>query len=319
MQPRRPFATPGPLVTGLLVLLLGAAPGARAQEAAVSADTAAAVGTTGAAEAAAAPADSLTVLPGPPEAAAAPGLPPATGARAEKKVRLSRSDRNVARTGPGGNFSLAGVYERDAVFTVIAKSGEWYNVRLSATRTGWFHASLCEEFDDLTVLEFRPNPRLYSRVGSFVLTAQMAGYSFDRKSNSLAYGARLGYYLFDWMQVEGALSYTHVVRPQEIVESLFNLRLEEERFHMLFYEMNVTVELLPGRQMVPFLTGGAGSTILKGKAEPSFDLGVGTMLYTGKTAAMRWELRNHRFPNGSEAARRTSSNFEFIMGFSILR
>lgn len=312
MQPRRPFATPGPLVAGLLVLLPlvlmpGAAPGARAEESAVPADSAAAV------------VDSLTVLPGPPEAASAAGLPPATGARAEKKVRLSRSDRNVARTGPGGSFSLAGVYERNAVFTVIAKSGEWYNVRLSATRTGWFHASLCEEFDDLTVLEFRPNPRLYSRVGSFVLTAQMAGYSFDRKSNSLAYGARLGYYLFDWMQVEGALSYTHVVRPQEIVESLFNLRLEEERFHMLFYEMNVTVELLPGRQMVPFLTGGAGSTILKGKAEPSFDLGVGTMLYTGKTAAMRWELRNHRFPNGSEAARRTSSNFEFIMGFSILR
>lgn len=294
------------------------------------------LGLAGAAEAraeepAAPAADSLAAAAAPvtPPAASAPlmeapsaatdTLAPQAGPRAEKKVRLSRSDRNVARTGPGNGFALAAVYERNAIFTVIAKSGDWYNVRLSATRAGWFHASLCEEFDDLTVLEFRPNPRLYSRVGSFVVTAQLAGYSFDRKSNSLAYGARLGYYLFDWMQVEGALSYTHVVRPQEIVESLFNLRLEEERFHMLFYEMNVTVELLPGRQMVPFLTGGAGSTILKGKAEPSFDLGVGTMLYTGKTAAMRWELRNHRFPNGSEAARRTSSNFEFIMGFSILR
>lgn len=251
---------------------------------------------------------------GGPAADPAPNRPPL-----EKRVRLSRSDRNVVRTGPGGGFALVGVYAKGSTFTVIAKSGDWYNVRLSPSETGWIHASLCEEFDDLSLLEFRPNPRLYSRVGSFVLTGQLAGYSFDRKSNSLAVGARLGYYLFDFVQVEGALSYTHVVRPQEIVESLFDLRLEEERFDLLFYDMNVTVELLPGRQMVPFLTAGAGSVILLGRAEPSFNLGAGTMLYTGKTAAMRWEVRNHRFTSGTEAARRTSSNFEMILGFSLLK
>lgn len=257
-----------------------------------------------------APAAARAEAPVPP----APNRPPV-----EKRVRLAHSDRNVVRTGPGGDFALVGVYAKGSTFAVIAKSGEWYNIRLSSTETGWIHASLCEEYDDLSVLEFRPNPRLFSRVGSFVLTGQLAGYSFDRKSNSVAVGARLGYYLFDFVQVEGSLSYTHVVRPQEIVESLFDLRLEEERFDMLFYDLNATVEILPGRQMVPFLTAGAGSVILLGRAEPSFNIGAGTMLYTGKTAAMRWEVRNHRFTSGTESARRTSSNFEMILGFSLLK
>ena len=38
------------------------------------------------------------------------------------------------------------------------------------TDTGWIHASLCEEFGDMSDLEFRPNPRLFSRVGSFSFT-----------------------------------------------------------------------------------------------------------------------------------------------------
>jgi len=87
--------------------------------------------------------------------------------------------------------------QEGSTFPIIAKSAEWYNVRVSETETGWIHSSLCEEFDDVSGLEFRPNPKIYSRTGTFVFTGYSGAYAFDRKSNSLVLGARLGYYVFD--------------------------------------------------------------------------------------------------------------------------
>ncbi len=224
----------------------------------------------------------------------------------------------VVRSGPGESFSLVGVFDKGESFPVEAKKGDWLNLRLSDSGTGWVHMSLCETYDDLSHLEFTPNPRLYSRVGSIVLTATASGYSFDRKSNSVALGARLGYYLFDFLEVEGGASFTRIVRPAEIVESLFDLTLEEERFDMLYYSLNVTGDLLPGRQMVPFLTAGAGASIMQGKAETSVNLGAGVRVYVGKRTAMRFELRNYRFSSGPEPSRRSNSNFEFLLGTSFL-
>jgi len=235
-----------------------------------------------------------------------------------KLVRLAHQDHNVVRSGPGEGYTLIGVYKKGEVFPVIAKSGGWYNVQVDDSQTGWVHVSLCEELDDMSVLEFRPNPKLYSRVGSFLLTGTVSGYSFDQKSNSLALGGRLGYYVLDFIELEGSATWTEVVRPAEIVESLFDLRLEEERFDMLFYALNLTVEILPGRQMVPFVTGGAGSSILEGKSETSWNLGAGTRLYVGKRSAIRWEVRNHHFTSGTRESRRDNNNFEFIIGTSFL-
>ena len=155
-------------------------------------------------------------------------------------------------------------------------------------------------------------------MGSFVLTAHAGGYSFDRKSNSLELGGRVGYYLLDFVEVEGGLTWTHVRRPLETVESLFGLRLEEENFHMIFYNFNLTVEVLPGRQMVPFVTLGAGSTIMQGAAEPTINFGAGTRLYLSKKMAMRWEVRNYRFSSGDDTSRRSNSNFEIVLGTSFL-
>jgi outer membrane beta-barrel protein len=243
----------------------------------------------------------------------------AAGARPViRKVRLKGGDDHVARTGPGEGYAIAAVVPPASVFRVIAKSGDWFNVQLSGTRTGWIHASLCEEFDDVSELEFRPNPRLYSRVGAFVLTGYGGAYAFDRKSNSLVLGGRIGYYVFDFLCVEGGLSWSHISRSREIVESLFGLSLEAEDFHMLFYSFNLAVELLPGRQMVPFVTGGVGSTIMQGKSEPSFNYGAGTTLFLSKRTAMRWEVRNHRFESGSENARRRNNNVEFSLGTALV-
>lgn len=235
-----------------------------------------------------------------------------------RMVRLAHRDRNVIRSGPGEDFAIAGVFPKNRSFAVIAKSGDWYNVRLSDFETGWVHASLCEEFDDLSGLEFRPNPRLYTRTGSYVLGAVAGAYAFDRKSNSLVLGGRLGYYVFDRFQVEAGVAWTHVRRPAEIVETLFGLSLEAEDFHMLFYDLNVVYEVLPGRQMVPYLCGGVGSSIMLGRTEASFNFGAGTTLFLSKRTAMRWEVRDFRFESGSDDARVDNDNIAFTLATAML-
>jgi outer membrane beta-barrel protein len=234
-----------------------------------------------------------------------------------RKVRLTGRS-NVLRTGPGDDFSIVGVYPEKATFAVIAKSGDWINVRLSESRTGWVHASLCKEFDDLSDLEFRPNPKLYSRTGSFIVAGYGGAYAFDRKSNSLVLGGRLGYYVFDRVQVEGGVAWTHVKRPAEIVESLFGLSLEAEDFHMVFYHLILTWELLPGRQMVPFVSGGVGSSIMQGRTEPSVNFGAGTSLFLSKRTSMRWEVRDYSFRANPGEGHGKNNNVEFTLGTAVL-
>ena len=236
----------------------------------------------------------------------------------EKKVRLKGGDNNIVRSGPGNTFAIVGIYPDGKEFVAIAKRGEWYNIRLSDTNTGWIHASLCKEFDDMSDLEFRPNPRLFSRVGAFALTAFSGGYAFDRKSNSLILGGRIGYHVLEFVEIEGSLSWTHVVRPAEIVESLFDLALEEEDFHMLYYALNANVMLLPGRQMVPFITLGAGSSIMLGETESSFNYGAGINFFVKKNVAVRFEFRDYSFESGSSNARRDNTNFELSVGTTFL-
>jgi outer membrane beta-barrel protein len=235
----------------------------------------------------------------------------------DRSVRLLHEE-NVIRSGPGNTFAIIATYPEDETFKVIAKRGEWYNVELNEENTGWIHSSLCEEFDDMSDLEFRPNPRLFSRVGSFSLTAYAGGYAFDRKSNSAVLGGRLGYYLFEYLEVEGGVSWTRINRPAEIVESLFDLALEAEEFHMLFYNMNVNLRLLPGRQMVPYATFGVGSSIMEGESEASINYGLGVQMFISKRWAMRSEVRTYQFESGAEDARRENNNLEFSVGTSML-
>ena len=245
----------------------------------------------------------------------------AQGARlivASKRVRLAGKSDNVVRSGPGSAFAIVGVYPKGATFHVIARNGDWYGIRLSDTETGWIHSSLCRELDDLSGLEFKPNPKLYTRTGSYVLSGYGGAYAFDRKSNSLVLGGRIGYYVFDRLQAEAGVSWTHVRRGPEVVESLFGLSLEAEDFHMAFYHLGLLWELLPGRQMVPFIGAGVGSTIMLGRSESSYDFGAGTMLFLSRRSAVRWEVRDFRFRSGPDAARLTNDNIEFTLGSEIL-
>jgi outer membrane beta-barrel protein len=266
----------------------------------------------------ASPSDSTAAaMPAPPaeRVGAAPNRPLTAITR---RVRLIAEGRNVVRSGPGERYSIAGVFDKGAVFPVIAKSDLWYNVRLSETETGWVHSHLCQELDDMADFEFKPNPKLYTRTGSYVLSGYTGAYAFDRKSNSLVLGARLGYYIFDRVQAEAGLAWTHINRPAEIVETLFGLTLEAEQFHMLFYQLNMTWEVLPGRQMVPFVTGGVGSSIMQGETEASINFGAGTALFLSKRLATRWEVRDYRFRTGAGTSRVTNDNIEFTLGTSYL-
>ena len=236
----------------------------------------------------------------------------------EKSVRLTNSGANIVRSGPGNGFAMVSVYPEGATFVVIAKKNDWYNVRLSDTNTGWIHASLCEEFDDMSGLEFRPNPRLFSRIGSFSMTFYAGGYAFDRKSNSLALGGRLGYYVLEYIGVEGNVGWTHINRPAEIVEELFGLSLEEEDFQMLYYAFNLNLKILPGRQMVPYATVGIGSSIMEGQTETGLNYGAGLNFFVRKKTAVTFEFRSYAMNSGTADARRENTNFEFSVGTSFL-
>jgi outer membrane beta-barrel protein len=310
-QTPRSFGVLGALL--LMVLTLGAgARVARAQEAA---------GTDSSVAPPAAPVPEAILPATPaPDSSTVDSAGPEVNPRAAtiRKVRLKNAGQNVIRTGPGGAFAIAGVYPQGSVFEVIAKSGDWYNVRLSPSETGWVHRSLCQEFDDLSDLQFRPNPKLFTRTGTYVVTGYAGAYSFDRKSNSAVFGGRLGYYMFDRVQVEGGLAWTHINRPAEIVETLFGLSLEAEKFDMLSYHFNATYEILPGRQMVPYVSAGVGSTLMLGQSEPGFNFGAGTALFLSKKTAMRWEFRWDRFNTGPSGARTTNNNVQFTIGTSWL-
>lgn len=252
---------------------------------------------------------------------AAQTAPPADAAEPFVSTRIMvrvTAESSVIRSGPGQDYAVVGFHEEGDRFDVLAVKDGWYNVRVDATRTGWIHANLVETYHDMSDLEFRPNPRLFSRVGSFALTGFGGAYSFDRKSNSLLLGGRLGYFVFEYLDVEGTLGWSHVVRPAEIVESLFGLELAEEEFHMLFYALNVNLKLLPGRQLVPYITVGAGSSIMQGETEGGFNFGGGTTMYVHRRVAIRWEVRTHQFTSGLGDTRRGNDNLEFSMGTTML-
>ena len=109
-----------------------------------------------------------------------------------------------------------------------------------------------------------------------------------------------------------------VHRPAEIVESLFDQSLEAEDFDMLFYQLGVTWDLLPGRQMVPYISGGVGSTLMQGETEASFNVAGGTTLFLSKRNAMRWEFREYWFHSGPPDARVMNNNIEFTLGTTVL-
>ena len=80
---------------------------------------------------------------------------------------------------------------------------------------------------------------------------------------------------------------------------------------MGYYDLGLLVEILPGRQMVPYVVGGAGSALMQGRSEGSWNFGAGTVLFLNKKTLTRWEIRDYRFSSGPPEARRSVDNIAF--------
>jgi outer membrane beta-barrel protein len=151
-----------------------------------------------------------------------------------------------------------------------------------------------------------------------VLSGYSGAYAFDRKSNSVLLGGRAGYYVFDRLVAEAGACYTHVRRPAEIVGPFPALTTEPEDFPMLYYQANLVLELLPNRQMVPYLGAGYGGTLLLGRNEPAVNYGGGAKLFLSRRAALRWEARVYRFRGHTRADDSPNNNIEFTLGSEFL-
>jgi hypothetical protein len=70
--------------------------------------------------------------------------------------------------------------------------------------------------------------------------------------------------------------------------------------------------------MVPYVTAGAGATVMLGRSEPGYNFGAGTTLFFSKRSAMRWEVKDYRFSSGPDKARVDNNNIEFTLGTEYL-
>ena len=68
--------------------------------------------------------------------------------------------------------------------------------------------------------------------------------------------------------------------------------------------------------MVPYLTIGAGNTIMEGATESTLNWGAGLDFFVKKATAVTFEFRYFGMSSGSANARRENDNFEFSVGSS---
>ena len=101
-------------------------------------------------------------------------------------------------------------------------------------------------------------------------------------------------------------------------KSGYGLRLEEETFDLFFYEAGVSMDLLPGRRVTPFVTAGVGASMLDARVEPTYAFGIGTKAFLNRRLALRWELRDHRLKGGNRFTRFSGDNLEFSGGIETL-
>jgi outer membrane beta-barrel protein len=224
----------------------------------------------------------------------------------------------VVRTGPGPEHAIVATVSEGDVLTVDAKTGAWYHVRLGDARSGWMHESLLQQYVDPRKFQFAPDRGRPSRMRSFHLVAYGGNYAADREDNGLLFGARIGYSVTRRFAFEAGVGYTGVKRTTYVLEQIFGLRLEEEDFDLFFYEAGVSMDILPGRRVSPFVTVGLGASMLDSRVEPTYAFGLGTKFFMSKRTALRWEMRDHRLKGGNRFTRFSGDNLEFSGGVEFL-
>src|SRR5260221_68463 len=171
-----------------------------------------------------------------------------------------------------------------------------------APRSAWRRLAL--RLSGARAVRLDADPHRRGRSGGYVLEGYAGGYAFDGGSSSLAFGGRLAHRWLERFQLEAGAAWTHARGPAELVQSPLGPSIAADDFRLLFYQFNATWEFLPGREVVPFATAGAGASLLEGRRESSFNVGAGTALYLTPRAGMRWQGRDYVFHSGPGSARR---------------
>lgn len=224
----------------------------------------------------------------------------------------------VVRSGPGPQHAIVATVREGDVLTLDARAGAWFHLQLADGKSGWMHEDLLRLYVDPRRFEFAPDPGRPSRQRNFHLTAFGGGYAADREDNGFLVGARVGYSLTNRFGFEAGVGYTSVLRTTYVLERVFGLRLEEERFDLFFYQAGVTADVLPGRRVTPFVTAFLGASVLNAAVEPTWGLGIGTKAFLAKRLALRWEVRDHRMSGGNAFTRFAGDNLEFSSGVEML-
>lgn len=224
----------------------------------------------------------------------------------------------VVRAGPGPQHAIVGTVREGEVLTLDARAGAWFHLQRPGGTSGWMHQDLLRLYVDPRRFEFVPDPGRPSRQRSFHLTAFGGGYAADREDNGFLVGARIGYSLTNRFGFEAGVGYTSVVRTTYVLERIFGLRLEEERFDLFFYQAGLSMDVLPGRRVTPFVTAFLGASVLNAGVEPTWGLGLGTKAFVTKRLALRWEVRDHRMAGGNAFTRFAGDNLEFSSGVEML-
>ena len=236
----------------------------------------------------------------------------------QASVQVVGTPVGVVRSGPGLQFAIVATVREWDVLRVDARSGAWYHLRLADTSSGWMHESLLQTYVDPRRFEFVPDPGRPSRQRCFHVVGYAGELAADREDNGFLFGGRIGYSLSQRFAFEAGVGYTHVVRTTYVLERIYNLRLEEERFDLFFYHAGLSMDLLPGRRVTPFVAAAAGASVLDARVEPTWSLGVGTKAFLTRRLALRWELRDHRLRGGNRFTRFNGDNLEFSAGGEIL-
>ena len=234
------------------------------------------------------------------------------------RMRVRDAQVAVLRAGPTSEHPIVTTVFEDDVVVVDARTGEWFHAISPDGSSGWVHESLLANDVDRSRFTFVPDPGRRERQGAMLLVTYAGSYAADREDNAFLYGARFGYALSSRFTFEVGVGTTEIVRNTYVIEQLFGLRLEEERFDVFFYETGVAVDVLPRRRVTPFVAGGIGATILNSRVEPTWYLAAGTRAWLTRRIGLRWEVRDHRLEVGNQFTRFDGDNLEFSAGTEFL-
>ena len=234
------------------------------------------------------------------------------------RVRVENTPVVVLRAGPTSEHAIVATASAGDELIIDARAGTWLHATTPSGASGWVHESLLGENIQRDAFAFQPDPGIPTRQRTLHAVLFAGMYAADREDNGFLLGGRMGYALTSRFAIEVGAGRTRIRRSTYVIEQIYNLRIEEENFDVFFYDAGLNIDLLPGRRVAPFVAAAVGATILNTRVEPTWSAAIGTRVFMSQRAAMRWEVRDHRFESGNQFTRFQGDNIEFSGGIELL-